>query len=121
MEPTLLTLPELLKSYVDSVMATTSFEGVSAEQSEAFEKSVESRVSEEVMKIVLEHLSDEDFQTLVTAIEGGNLSPEQEAEAIEKAVDKVPEFGDKITAILIAIRPELTLSPTPLASETPSL
>lgn len=114
MEQTLLTLPELLKSYVDSVMASTIFEGVSAEQREAFKKNVEDRVSEEVMKIVIEHLSEEDFQKLISAIEGGNLSSEDEARTIDEAVEKVPEFPEKLVSALMAIRPEFVLSPTSL-------
>lgn len=114
MEQTLLTLPELLKSYVDSVMASTVWEGVGAEQREAFKKNVEDRVSEEVMKIVIEHLSEEDFQKLISAIEGGKLSVEEEARTIDEAVEKVPAFSEKLVSALMAIRPEFVLSPTSL-------
>ncbi len=114
MEPTLLTLPELLKSYVDSVMATTLWEGVGAEQREAFKKNVEDRVSEEVMKIVIEHLSEADFQKLTSDIEDGRLSLEEEARTIDEAVEKVPEFSEKLVLALTAIRPELVLSSTSL-------
>lgn len=117
METTLLTLPELLKSYVDNVMATTAFEGVSIEAREAFRKNIEDRVSEEVMKIVLEQLSEEDFQKLIAAIEGETLTPEEEARMIDEAVGSIPEFSEKLVPALVAIRPEFVL----LASEPTSL
>lgn len=124
MEQTLLTLPELLKSCVSGIMATVSLEGLSAEQREAFEKSVKDCVDEEVMKIVIEHLSEEDFQKLITAIEGGALTPEEEARVIDEAVAKVPDFAEKLSSALTAIHREFLSSITssaPLASEPTSL
>lgn len=124
MEQTLLTLPELLKSCVSGIMATVSLEGLSAEQREAFEKSVKDCVDEEVMKIVIEHLSEEDFQKLITAIEGGALTPEEEARVIDEAVAKVPDFAEKLSSALTAIHQEFLSSITssaPLVSEPTSL
>ncbi|MCX6733452.1 MAG: hypothetical protein NTX63_01430 [Candidatus Peregrinibacteria bacterium] len=118
MEQTLLTLPELLKSCVSGIMATVSLEELSAEQREAFEKSVKDCVDEEVMKIVIEHLSEEDFQKLITSIEGGALTPEEEARVIDEAVAKVPDFAEKLSSALAAIHHEFTLS---IASEPTSL
>ena len=111
MESTSITLPELLKSYVDDVMATTSFEGVSTDARDDFTNSVEAHVSDEIMKIVVEHLPDEDFQTFIARIEGGTLSPEEEGRIISSAIEQIPAFYEKLILALNALRPSFILSP----------
>lgn len=110
METTLITLPELLKSYVDDVMKSISFEGASSEDRQRFEEYIQTMASEEVMKVLMESLSDSDFDALISAVESGNLSLDDEARLIDESAAKVPDFQSKLVKALNILTPKLFVS-----------
>lgn len=112
MESTLITLPELLKSYVDDVMKSISFEGATESDRKKFEDYISAMASEEVMKVLMESLSDSDFDALISAVESGNLSVDDEAKLIDESCAKVVDFQEKLVKALNILSPKLFVPAT---------
>lgn len=97
-------------------MTTTSFDGVSDEERTAFAERVRVSASEEVMKVIVEQLSDEDFQMFITPFETGSLTPDDEARLIDEAAQKIPNFPEKLSAAFDALHAKLVVrTPEPTA------
>ena len=52
----------------------------------------------------------------MSAIEGGKLSPDEQARGVDSAIGKIPTFEEKLVSALVALRSKLG---TPVAPESP--
>ncbi len=90
-------------------MTTTTFDGVSDEERATFAERVRLSASEAVMNVIVEQLSDEDFQEFITPFEAGSLTPDDEARLIDEATQKIPDFSRKLSVAFDALHAKLVV------------
>lgn len=101
-------LQDILNRFVDDVLAALPLSDPSDEQKNLIRQLIVSRVDKRLIALIIQELPEEQFQHILSGVEGKELSDEQEINIIAGAIDHIPEFAEKLALALETLRTELT-------------
>ncbi len=103
-----LSLQEILDTFVDNLLASLPLNDVSSEQRELVRELIINRVDKRLIALIIQELPEEQFQNILKDVNGKDFSDEEEMTIIAGAIDKIPDFADKLAGALEELRTELS-------------
>lgn len=103
-----LSLQEILDTFVDNLLTSLPLNDVSSEQRELVRELIINRVDKRLIALIIQELPEEQFQNILKDVNGKDFSDEEEMTIIAGAIDKIPNFPDKLAGALEELRTELS-------------
>lgn len=103
-----LSLQEILDTFVDNLLVSLPLNDVSSEQRELVRELIINRVDKRLIALIIQELPEEQFQNILKDVNGKDFSDEEEMTIIAGAIDKIPNFPDKLAGALEELRTELS-------------
>lgn len=97
-------LEQILNTFTEGVLASLASQDMSGEQRELVRELLADQIDRRILSLIFDELPDEEFQALLDKTEGKELSREEELSIMSEAIDRIPEFGDKLLAVLDELR-----------------
>lgn len=103
-----LSLQTILNQFVDDILGALPISDVTPEQREMMRDLIINRVDKRLISLIIQELPENEFQNILSGVEGKELSDDEEMSVIAGAIDHIPDFAEKLALALETLRTELT-------------